>query len=96
MSDINVAPNGDIKSKVAAEAKPRVKVKHLTPAKTREFNHRMGLSNSYLVIGNKIKDCGVHAQAYISADLSDRTLIIEYPVPVSTRSNTQRQTEAIS
>ena len=55
MSDINESPNGDIKSKVATEAKPRVKVKHLTRADTREFNNRMGLSDSYLVIGNTIK-----------------------------------------
>ena len=55
MSDINRSPNGDIKSNVVAEARPRVKVKHLTPAETREFNHRMGLSDSYLVIGNTIK-----------------------------------------
>ena len=55
MSDINGSPNGDIKSKVVTEAKPRVKVKHLTRAETREFNHRMGLSDSYLVIGNTIK-----------------------------------------
>jgi hypothetical protein len=55
MSDINGSPNGDIKSKVAAVVQPRVKVKHLTPAETREFNHRMGLSDSYLVIGNTIK-----------------------------------------
>ncbi len=55
MSDINRSPNGDIKSKVVAEARPRVKVKHLTRAETREFNRRMGLSDSYLVIGNTIK-----------------------------------------
>ncbi len=55
MSDINGAPIGDIKSKVVTEAKPRVKVLHLTRAETREFNHRMGLSDSYLVIGNTIK-----------------------------------------
>ena len=55
MSNINESPNGDIKSKVATEVKPRVKVKHLTRADTREFNHRMGLSGSYLVIGNTIK-----------------------------------------
>ena len=55
MSDINRSPNGDIKSKVVTEAKPRVKVKHLMRADTREFNHRMGLSDSYLVIGNTIK-----------------------------------------
>ena len=55
MSDINESPNGYIKSKVVTEAKPRVKVKHLTRAETQEFNHRMGLSDSYLVIGNTIK-----------------------------------------
>lgn len=55
MSDIIESPNGHIKSKVATEAKPRVKVKHLTRANTREFNHRMGLSYRYLVIGNTIK-----------------------------------------
>ena len=55
MSDINRSPSGDIKNKVAAEVQPRVKVKHLTPAESREFNHRMGLSDSYLVIGNTIK-----------------------------------------
>ncbi|CAI8337060.1 MAG: Uncharacterised protein [Porticoccaceae bacterium UBA1117] len=55
MSDINESANGDSKSEVGTEAKPHVKVKHLTRADTREFNHRMGLSDSYLVIGNTIK-----------------------------------------
>ena len=55
MSDINGSPNGAIKSKVVTEAKPCVKVKHLSPAETREFNHRMGLSDSYLAIANTIK-----------------------------------------
>jgi hypothetical protein len=55
MSDINQSPKGDIKSKSSSTNKSRVKVKRLTPEEAREFRERMGLSDSYLVIGNTIK-----------------------------------------
>ena len=55
MSNINQSPNGDIKSKSSTTNKPRVKVKRLTPEEAREFLERMGLCDSYLVIGNTIK-----------------------------------------
>ena len=55
MSDINQSPNGDSKSKSLTTNKPRVKVKRLTPAEARAFRKRMGLCDSYLVIGNTIK-----------------------------------------
>ena len=55
MSNINQSPKGDIKSKSSTTNKPRVKVKRLTPEEAREFKKRMGLSDSYLVIGNTIK-----------------------------------------
>lgn len=35
-------------------------------------------------------------QANVSADLSDRTLVIKYPILFTTWSNRQRETEAIS
>jgi len=43
------------KKPVLKRYKGRVKVQHLTPKEAREFNTRMGLPNSYLVIGNTIK-----------------------------------------
>ena len=55
MSNINQSLNGDSKSKPSTTNKPRVKVKRLTPEEAREFKKRMGLSDSYLVIGNTIK-----------------------------------------
>jgi hypothetical protein len=54
MSDINQSPNGDSKSKSSTTNKPRVKVKRVTPDEAREFRKRMGLCDSYLVIGNTI------------------------------------------
>ena len=58
MSDINQSPNGDSKSIPSTTNKPRVKVKRLAPEEAREFRERMGLSDSYLVIGNTIKGGG--------------------------------------
>ena len=55
MSDINQSPKGDSKSTSSTTNNPRVKVKRLTPQEAREFRKRMGLSDSYLVIGNTIK-----------------------------------------
>lgn len=55
MSDINQSPNGDTKSKPPTTNKPCVKVKYLTPEEARVYRQRMGLSDSYLVIGNTIK-----------------------------------------
>ena len=55
MSDINQSPKGDSKSKSSTTNKPRVKVQRLTSQEAQEFRERMGLPNSYLVIGNTIK-----------------------------------------
>ncbi|XXK58686.1 hypothetical protein ACMAY9_11255 [Porticoccaceae bacterium nBUS_09] len=55
MSNINHSLNGDTKSRSSTTNKPRVKVKRLTPEEAREFLERMGLCDSYLVIGNTIK-----------------------------------------
>ena len=55
MSNINQSPDGDIKSKHSTTNKPHVKVEHLTPEEARSFRERMGLCDSYLVIGNTIK-----------------------------------------
>ena len=52
MSVIHESLKGDIKSKPSTANKPRVKVQLLT---SQEFRERMGLPNSYLVIGNTIK-----------------------------------------
>ena len=46
---------GDIKSKASITNKPRVNVQRLTSQEAQEFRDRMGLPNSYLVIGNTIK-----------------------------------------
>jgi hypothetical protein len=55
MSVIHGSLKGDIKSKPSTANKPRVKVQRLTSQEAQEFRERMGLSNSYLVIGNTIK-----------------------------------------
>ena len=54
MSNNNQSPNGDTKSKSSTTNKSRAKVKCLTPEEAREFRERMGLCDSYLVIGNTI------------------------------------------
>jgi len=55
MSVIHESLKGDIKSKPSTANKPRAKVQRLTPQEAQEFRERMGLPNSYLVIGNTIK-----------------------------------------
>jgi hypothetical protein len=55
MSVIHGSLKGDIKSKPSTANKQRVKVQRLTSQEAQEFRERMGLSNSYLVIGNTIK-----------------------------------------
>ena len=55
MSVTHESLKGDIKSKPSAANKPRVKVQRLTSHEAQEFRERMGLPNSYLVIGNTIK-----------------------------------------
>ena len=55
MSNINQSPKGDIKTKSSTTDKPPVKVNRLTPEEAIEYRERMGLSDSYLVIGNTIK-----------------------------------------
>ena len=55
MSNINKSPKGDIVSNRTITNKPRVKVQRLTSQEAQEFRERMGLPNSYLVIGNTIK-----------------------------------------
>jgi len=55
MSVIHESLKGDIKSKPSTANKPRVKVQRLTYQEAQEFRERIGLPNSYLVIGNTIK-----------------------------------------
>ncbi|MCT2529795.1 hypothetical protein N2382_02890 [SAR92 clade bacterium H921] len=55
MSNINRRPNGEPKKPVLKRYKGRVKVQYLTPEEAREFNTRMGIPNSYLVIGPTLK-----------------------------------------
>ena len=55
MSNINRRPNGEPKKPVLKRYKGRVKVQYLTPEEAREFNQRMGIPSSYLVIGSAIK-----------------------------------------
>jgi len=55
MSVIHESLKGDIKSKPSTANKPRVKVQRLTSQEAQEIRERMGLPNSYLVIGNTIK-----------------------------------------
>jgi len=55
MSDSNQPPRGQTKKPALKRYKGRVKVQYLTPEEAREFNQRMGIPSSYLVIGNTIK-----------------------------------------
>ena len=55
MSNISRPPNGQPKKPILKRYKGRVKVQRLTPAEAREFNIKMGIPSSYLVIGNTIK-----------------------------------------
>ena len=55
MSNINRRPNGEPRKPVLKRYKGRVKVQYLTPEEAREFNQRMGIPSSYLVIGSTIK-----------------------------------------
>ena len=55
MLNINRPPSGEPKKPVLKRYTGRVKVQHLTPEEAREFNQRMGIPSSYLVIGNTIK-----------------------------------------
>ena len=55
MSNINRRPNGEPKKPVLQRYKGRVKVQHLTPKESQEFNTRMDIPNSYLVIGPTLK-----------------------------------------
>ena len=55
MSVIHESLKGDIKSQPSTANIPRFKVRRLTSQETQEFRERMGLPNSYLVIGNTIK-----------------------------------------
>ena len=55
MLNISRRPNGQPKKSVLKRYKDRVKVQHLTPKEAREFNIRMGIPNSYLVIGPTLK-----------------------------------------
>jgi hypothetical protein len=56
MSDSNQPPRGQTNKPAIKPYKGRVKVKYLTPEEAREFNQRMGIPSSYLVIGNTIKE----------------------------------------
>ena len=55
MSNINRRHNGEPKKPVLKRYKGGVKVQRLNPAEAREFNIKMGIPSSYLVIGNTIK-----------------------------------------
>jgi hypothetical protein len=55
MPNISGSPNGQPKKPILKRYKGRVKVQRLTPAEAREFNIKMGIPSSYLVIGNTIK-----------------------------------------
>jgi hypothetical protein len=54
MSVTHESLKGDIKSKPSTANKPRVKGRRLISQESQEFRERMGLPNSYLVIGNTI------------------------------------------
>ena len=54
MSVIHESLKGDIKSQPSTANKSRFKVQRLTSQETQEFRERMGLPNSYVVIGNTI------------------------------------------
>jgi len=55
MSNISQPPNGQPKKPALKRYKGRIKVQRLNPAEAREFNIKMGIPSSYLVIGNMIK-----------------------------------------
>ena len=55
MSDNNQPPRGQTNKPALKPYKGRVKVKYLPPKEAREFNQRMGIPSSYLVIANTIK-----------------------------------------
>jgi hypothetical protein len=55
MSDNNQPLRGQTKKPALKRYKGRVKVKYLPPEEAHEFNQRMGIPSSYLVIGNTIK-----------------------------------------
>jgi len=55
MLNINRPLSDEPKKPVLKRYKGRVKVQHLTPKEAREFNTRMGIPNSYLVIGPTLK-----------------------------------------
>jgi len=55
MLNINRPPSGEPKKPVLKRYKGRGEVQHLTPKEAREFNTRMGIPNSYLVIGPTLK-----------------------------------------
>ena len=55
MLNINRPLSDEPKKPVLKRYKGRVNVQHLTPEEAREFNTRMGIPNSYLVIGPTLK-----------------------------------------
>ena len=55
MTDSNQPPRGQTNKLALKRYKGRVKVQYLPPKEAREFNRRMGIPSSYLVIGNTIK-----------------------------------------
>ena len=55
MSDSNQPPRVQTNQPALKRHKGRVKVKYLPPEQAREFNQRMGIPSSYLVIGSAIK-----------------------------------------
>ena len=72
MSDINGSPNGDIKSKVVTEARPRVKVKHLTPAE-------VFLVASSLLVESVFKR-DISLSSLVLCEMQAHNLVIKYLV----------------
>ena len=55
MSHINQLPNSDTKGKSPDDSQPRIKVDRLNAKESKEHSERLGLSTSYLIIGNTVK-----------------------------------------
>jgi len=55
MSHINQSPNIAIKGKSSDDTQPRIKVERLNAKESKDHSERLGLSTSYLLIGNTLK-----------------------------------------
>ena len=55
MSHINQSPNSDTKGKSSDDSQPRIKIQRLNAKESKDHSERLGLSTSYLIIGNTLK-----------------------------------------